>query len=130
MELVVEPDFYSPSIDESGNYVDKIPTSNIINQGILCPCSSRKAKVYKGYSNFSTHIKTQCHQKWLSSLNANKANYYVENKKLEEIVKQQRLIIAKNEQDLQNKSMTIDYLTQQLLKSHTDKAVGDLLEFD
>ena len=29
MELVVESDIYSPSIDDKGNYVDKIPSFNI-----------------------------------------------------------------------------------------------------
>jgi len=26
MDLVVEPDFYVPNIDESGRYVDKVPS--------------------------------------------------------------------------------------------------------
>ena len=33
MELVVEPDVYSPSIGENGNYVDKIPAFNLIKKG-------------------------------------------------------------------------------------------------
>jgi hypothetical protein len=35
MELIVEPDIYSPSIDENGNYVDKIPVLTK-NEGIHC----------------------------------------------------------------------------------------------
>ena len=31
MELVVEPDVYSPSIDENGNYIDKIPSFSLID---------------------------------------------------------------------------------------------------
>jgi hypothetical protein len=34
MELVVEPDIYSPSIDDKGNYIDKIPSFNIITFGL------------------------------------------------------------------------------------------------
>jgi len=44
MELVVEPDIYMPSIDELGNYVDKIPSCK---KGLTCPCGSRKDKVYE-----------------------------------------------------------------------------------
>ena len=32
MELVTEPDIYSPSIYELGNYVDKIPAFNTIKR--------------------------------------------------------------------------------------------------
>ena len=32
MELVIEPDVYSPSIGENGNYVDKIPSFNLIKK--------------------------------------------------------------------------------------------------
>ena len=42
MELVTEPDVYSPSIDNNGNYIDIIPSFNIINKGVSCPCGSRK----------------------------------------------------------------------------------------
>ena len=56
MELVIEPGIYSPSIDETGNYIDRIPKLSK-NEGINCPCS-RKDKIY----NFSQHMKTKCHQ--------------------------------------------------------------------
>jgi len=129
MELALETDTYMPNVDDMGNYVDKIPHSSVLKKGIICPCSTKK---YAG--SFLTHTKSQCHQKWLASLNTNKANYYVENKKLEEIIKPQRLIIAKNEQDLQNKMLTIDYLTGQLHKSGSKNTIPvnleDLLEFD
>ena len=32
MQLVTEPDIYSPSLDELGNYIDKIPSFNIIKK--------------------------------------------------------------------------------------------------
>lgn len=40
MELTTEPDTYSPSIDELGNYNDKIPSFNMIKHGIRCLCGS------------------------------------------------------------------------------------------
>jgi len=37
MELATEPDTYSPSIDDMGNYIDKIPSFANIKHGIRCP---------------------------------------------------------------------------------------------
>lgn len=128
MDLVVEPDIYSPSIDANGNYIDKIPSFNIIKKGLICPCGSRKDKLYDTHTKFSAHIKSKSHQKWLVDINLNKINYYVENIKQSETIQNQRLIIAKLEKDIQNKSMTIDYLTQQLQQNQCE--VSNLLEFD
>lgn len=130
MELVTEPDIYSPSIDDMGNYIDKIPFFANIKYGIRCPCGCRKDKVYETYNIFSQHVKTKAHQKWLQGLNLNKANYYIENEELKIIIQQQRMVIAKLEKDLQNKIMTIDFLTQQLVAKSNQKPVSDLLDFD
>lgn len=134
MELIIEPDTYSPSIDDLGNYIDKLPSFNNLKHGIRCPCGSRKDKAYESHSVFSQHIKTKTHQKWLSTLNLNKANYYIESEKLSETVHNQRLIIAKLEKDNNTKSMTINYLTYQLTNQMTTNSksvtVTDLLQFD
>ena len=133
MELVVEPDIYSPSIDEQGNYADKIPPFHVIQKGLLCPCGCRKAKVYDTHPGFTAHIKTKAHQSWLVSLNHNKANYYVENERAKSTIQNQQLIIARMEKELQAKSMTIDYLSQQLIKATsalTNTVSTDLLDFD
>lgn len=129
MELVLEPDVYAPSMDEAGNYVDKIPSFHIIKKGLLCPCGSRKDKSYDTNSIFAAHIKTKTHQKWITGLNYNKINYYIENEKLVDTIQNQRLIIAKLEKDVGNKIMTIDYLTQQLNKNKTCVTVTDLIDF-
>lgn len=47
---------------------------------------------------------------------------------MKEVVQNQRLIIAKMEKDLNNKNMTIDYLTMQLNKACP--IVNNLLDFD
>jgi hypothetical protein len=132
MELVVEPDIYTPSINDSGLYVDKVPPFNYIKKGLVCPCGSRKDKLYETHSVFVTHTKTKAHQKWLEGLNLNRANFYVELEKSKEVISSQRLIIAKLEKDISNKIMTIDYLTQQLLKVTTSNVsnVNNLLDFD
>ena len=82
MELIAEPDIYSPNIDEHGNYIDKVPQFHIIKKGVSCPCGSRKDKTYNTTSLFTSHIKTKCHQKWLENLNQNKANMYIDNERL------------------------------------------------
>lgn len=130
MDIVVEPDIYSPSIDDNGNYIDRIPSFNIIKKGLLCPCGSRKDKLYESHSMFSAHVKTKVHQKWLANINSNKANFYIENMKLAETVQNQRLIIAKLEKDVNTKIMTIDYLTQQLNKNNKCETINNLLDFD
>ena len=137
MELVVEPDIYSPSIDDNGLYIDKVPPFNYIKKGLVCPCGSRKDKVYESHSVFISHTKTKAHQKWLESLNLNRANFYVEFEKSKEVISNQRLIIAKLEKDVNNKILTIDYLTQQLYKaslidkkSETNLTTNNLLDFD
>jgi hypothetical protein len=129
MEIVTEPDLYSPSIDDKGNYVDKIPPFSRIKKGLSCPCGARKDKVYETHSVFSTHIKSKNHQKWLENLNLNKANYYIENEQLRETIHNQRLIIARMEKEIIVKSKTIDYLTNQLISPTTTQVVTDLLDF-
>lgn len=129
MELITEPDIYSPSMDDQGNYIDRIPQFNIIKKGVYCPCGSRKDKAYDSTSAFSTHIKTKCHQKWLTGVNQNKVNMYIDNETLKETVQNQRLVIAKMEKDLQTKVMTIDYLTIQLTKQNQPTiTVSNLLD--
>lgn len=129
MDLVTQADIYSPSIDDLGNYIDVIPSFNNLKDGLKCSCGS-KDKRYS-YATFRTHIKTQTHQKWLCNLNLNKANYYVENENLKNNLQNQRLIIAKFEKELNNKIMTIDYLTQQLTnKNNSNKISNDLLLLD
>jgi len=127
MELTLEPELYSPSVDELGNYIDKIPC---ITRGIRCPCGSRKDKVYETHSVFVGHIKTKAHKNWLSTINLNKANYYIENENLKTTLQNQRLIIAKLEKEIQHKLLTIDYLSQQLHSINNNKIVNNLLEFD
>jgi hypothetical protein len=127
MELTLTPDTYMPCVDDNGSYIDNIP---IIKHGLFCPCGSRKDKTYDTHSIFSSHIKTKCHQNWLNNLNLNKANYYIENEELKETLQNQRIIIGKLEKDVQNKIMTIDYLTQQINKVNlNNKVVTNLIDF-
>jgi len=126
MELSVTPDMYMPSVDDNGNYIDNIP---IIKHGLFCPCGSRKEKAYETTSKFTTHTKTKAHQKWLTSLNQNKANYYVEMLKHKDMVENQQKIINHLESLLHKKALTIDYLTSQLTTKSNHISV-DLLDIN
>ena len=141
MALATEPDTYCPNIDEHGNYADRIPSFNTaaLANGLRCSCGTRKDKVYASAAMFASHIKTKTHEKWLQDLNANKANFYIENKKLRDLVQSQKIMLGKMEVDLMNKSLTIDYLTQQLIakngsqtqsKSNSAAKVTDLISFE
>ena len=105
MELTVE-EWYSPSIDAVGTYIDRIPKTEV-----KCPCGTRQ-KTYTR-QQFSTHIKAQCHQKWLASLNDNKANYYVENEKLKDTVRTQQLLLIRLENELRIKTFQLEDMRKQ-----------------
>jgi hypothetical protein len=131
MELIVEPDIYSPNIDDKGNYVDKIPSFNNIKNGVRCPCGTRKDKTYDCTAYFSRHIKTKIHQKWLEELNLNKLNYFAENIVLKETINNQKLIIAKMEKVINDHKNTIIFLTKKIeLREKQENGEIDLLNFD
>lgn len=125
MELTVEPEIYAPSLADNGRYVDKV---HYAKYGVICPCGARREKVYESTTKFQQHVKTKIHQKWIEDLNANKSNFFVRVIELEEVVKQQRIIIAQQERVLHTKSKTIDILTERLTPK--PGPIGDLLHLD
>ena len=131
MELVTEPETYTPSVNDLGNYIDVIPPFNNLKHGMRCPCGSRKGKSYNTHSLFAAHIRTKTHQTWMCNLTLNKANFYIECENFKNILKDQKIIIARLDTELQNKTMTIDYLTKQLMGYESKPVVTtDLLSFD
>jgi hypothetical protein len=130
MDLIVESDIYAPSIDDNGNYIDKIPSFSNIKNGLRCPCGTRRDKTYDCSSYFTNHIKTQTHKKWLSNMNMNKSNYYIENIQLRETINNQKLIIAKFEKEINTNLKTINYLTKQLVAKDEANIDVDFLNFD
>lgn len=132
MDLIVESDIYAPTMDDLGNYIDKIPSFIHLPNGLRCPCGSRKDKVYETNALFSSHIKTKKHKAWLTNVNLNKTNYYVENEKLKETIQNQKMIIATYEKALNNKKLIIHSLLQQMppISANDSVTVNNLLEFD
>ena len=127
MDRTTNPHIYMPNFNTDGNYIDYVP---IITNGLFCPCGTRKEKIYEKSGKFATHIKTKSHQKWLTMLNQNKANYYVEMLKNKELVENQQKIIVQLENKLQKKILTIDYLTEQLTtKTNKQSCTINLLDF-
>jgi hypothetical protein len=122
MELVIEPEIYAPSIDETGKYIDKLPA--FFKHGIQCPCGARKEKVYESKPKLKEHLKTKVHQKWIDDMNANRSNHYIESTQLKETVKNQQIIIAQLTRQLDAKTKEIE-----LLKSPREPVI-DLLTFD
>ena len=128
MSISLTPDTYTPSVDDNGHYIDSVP---VIKNGLYCPCGSRQDKLYENTSKFSVHIRTKTHQKWITMLNQNKANYYVEAVKCKELVENQQKIITRLENQLHTKALTIDYLTEQLLQNkQKNMVVSDLLDIN
>lgn len=133
LDIALEPEIYCPNVGSNGNYVDKIPSSLVLKNGIRCPCGTRQDKSYDTTAKFTAHIKSKKHHQWIADLNVNKLNYYEENIKLKDTVQNQRLIIANLEKRISSKNLTIEFLTQQLNSKFPPKQVvhvKDLIEFD
>ncbi len=129
MDIALEPEIYCPSVDEQTNFVDKIP--QIVAPGIRCPCGSRKDKVYETRAQFTAHVKTGVHQKWLSDLNLNKVNLYSDNLKKDEVIASQQKIIAEQSNKIAQLKHELHTTSQCLaiqLNKHTVHT--DLILFD
>jgi len=109
MDLVIQPEFYTATIDCHGNYVDYIPSFQIKN-GIRCMCGSRKDKIYNNSNAFITHIKSQTHKNWIEYLNNNKMNYCKENIEMKELIHNQKIIIGNYEKEIISLKAVIEHL--------------------
>ena len=125
-EITVTPDTYVPFVNDKGEYIDRIPP--IIN-GIRCQCSS-STKVYGTSAKFRTHMKTKKHKEWLIHLSENRGNYFGQCIRNEELLNQQKLIIARLENENFKNTQTIHYLTEQLTKKYTTNQSVDLLDIN
>ena len=131
MKLATEPDIYAPGISDNGNYVDVMPSFNFNDNGYYCFCGSRKDKVYETKTKLQNHTKTKHHQLSLKNLNLNKSNYYKKIEQSKEIIKTQKIMIGNLQKQIDTKSSTIDYLTNELNKKiniNTTK-IEDLIKF-
>ena len=141
MDLILTPDIYEPSINEHGDFIDKIPSwSCLKGKGIMCACGSRKNKVYETSSLFTSHIRSQTHKKWIEGLNANKVNLYMENVQMKKIIQELRHILSHYEKetarlkqqytiDISNKEQVIQSLTSLIGESSNDNIQRQSVDF-
>ena len=129
MDLITESEFYEPSIDELGNYIDYLPTASKFKNGIRCSCGTRKEHIFDTRQSFSGHIKTKTHLKWLNDINLNKMNYFIENIKLNETINSQKIIIARLQRENEDNLKLIAHLTKKI-EFKQDIILSDLLTFD
>lgn len=130
MDLIVEPEDYSPSINNNGEYIDIVPSNNskIFKIGMRCPCGTRKDVVFKEPSKFKTHIKCKKHKEWLKNINNDRFNYIIENKKAQELIMNQRQIIE--EKDTTIRCLTKEIAQLEIQLNEIKNPPQDLLDID
>lgn len=136
MSLITDSDDYFPA-NENGTYIDIIPPFHGRPQGFRCPCTG---KSYVTRISFAAHIKSDCHKRWVESLNTNSVNYYAELEKEKQVVHQQKLIIAQMEREIaklerEKRTMmgTIQILSSNINMHQSDNAEPremDLIDFN
>jgi hypothetical protein len=94
--LIPEPDIYEP-ITVEGKIVDHVPSFANHPQGIRCNCSN---KCYTSRTLLNAHIKTGIHKKWIEDLNSNSTNLHSDLEKERQLVKEQKIIIARKDQEI------------------------------
>jgi hypothetical protein len=111
-DLIITPDIYTPSIDDKGNFYDKV--FSIPRHGIYCDCGTRINKVYYTLSSFNVHRHSKRHIEWIKQLNNNKINYLLEIVNLKKNNENQKMIIAKQQNDIENQKLTISILSNRI----------------
>lgn len=86
MDIALTPDTYTLSIYMVGNYIDNVP---ILTRIDMFMWNAEKDKHYEMTAKFAMHVKSKTHQKWLMTLNQNKANHYVQMLKHKELIEKQ-----------------------------------------
>ncbi len=127
MSLITDSDDYSPGINNDGVYVDQLPSFNGRTQGIRCPCNNH---TFVSRQSFAIHIKTTMgHKRWLDNLNSNRANYFTELDAERQLVKQQKIIIARLEKEKSDLMRVVNTLSAINNATMTENNV-DLINLD
>jgi len=128
MEITVDPELYCPIINDEGFYIDMCPS--FILHGIRCPCGTRTDHIFNSKLKFKQHINSVKHNKWLAILNLEKNNYYKENIKLKDTIKEQREIIAKMEIENTRLININKFLDEKIFKNNQQIITTDLLDLN
>jgi len=97
--LATQSSIYEPVLNQDQQYVDKVPSTHVLNAGIRCECSKRNT-IFKTRTQLTAHFATNQHKAWLDNCNNNKKNHFTENIQLTELVSQQRLLIAERDRKI------------------------------
>lgn len=131
MELATTFDNYTLTVGADGSYEDRIGPFSAHPQGLKCPCNGRH---YATRASMVNHIRTDNHQKYKDSLNANRGNHAAELdtarqniKEYKIIIAQRDMAIAKLEHEKRELIRTIHLLTG-ITTTRTD-AAPDLINF-
>ena len=100
MELALEAEVYAPNRDDQGTYVDYIPSSWLLKNGIKCVCGSRKDQTFYTSSAFKKHLQCQKHKVWLKMKNIEPQNDIKMIFEHEKTIKNQQIIIHELEQKI------------------------------
>ena len=105
-------ELYIPKF-ENNVFVDHIPN---IKQGLRCDCHARKHKIYT-CKNFSKHLNTKTHLRWIKNLNNLKKMEYIEMLKIKEQNLRLKEIVL---------NLTVELETEKMINS---VEVEELIEF-
>jgi len=97
--LATQSSIYEPVLNGDDVYVDKVPSTHILQSGIHCNCSKRNT-IFKTREQLKHHFRSHSHTAWLETCNNNKHNHLTENSQLTELVAQQRLLIAERDKKI------------------------------
>lgn len=126
MELALEPELYTPSVNKNGNYIDNVLNLNV-KSGIVCSCGTRKDKIYNTKTKFTCHTKTKTHQQWLKKINNDKQNYFQKNQELNKLVNNQKLIISNLQKQLDVKNNLIFTLSENIYNNNNYPNIDNLI---
>lgn len=128
MDVSVMPELYHPIVDLNGNYVDKCP--EYITYGMRCPCGSRIDKVYDTKLKFKAHLNCLTHKIWIVNLNNSRANINKKNIELNELVKSQREIMKKQEDEILRLKTINTYIENKLFVLEKQPRKSELIVLD
>jgi len=115
-QIQLEPYIYAPTIDSDGDYIDYYPQNHFIK----CQCNG-ETHLY-GKEGFRNHTTTVKHRGWLMHINNNRHNLFRENIRLNELVENQKSIIAKMDIEIQNAKIRENLLKDMMKEMQSPKS--------
>lgn len=78
IQIKKQETIYRPVININGFLMDHVPIFKEKSNGIICPCASRKNKIYFNAIQFRKHLQSKKHQQWMEILNLEKKIHQLE----------------------------------------------------